>query len=519
MPKQGRAREHVPTEVAGDEKFAMARFAVFLISRKWFTDLEPAPAFPFLPLLLLGVYISDNQSDPMSKKEAGAFMGAGHVQTARGYIALAQTLGLVEIKQSTEDKRKELLVGTDALRTLVNKELVDLLEQMQHVFGVNRVPVQGVLVEKEISLEQRPQPSSSRRPDAVRVGASMVSAVKARRQLKILAHNENVALVGWPAVEKSGSLVSSTTPTGRWSRLTIFRKLIGIRSKEFIQAIEHALNCVDQEKYADAIFYFDNAIQLEPDDPEGYHGRGITYLMMDKEDQAIINFTKAIELDPKHFMAYCNRGLAYTAKDEYGQAIKNFEKAIELEPEDPDGYAGRGYVYSEQNKHECAITDLTKAIELDPERLAFHYYARGRVYSKNDEYDRAINDFTKAIELDSEDPDAYYERGIVFSMQNNHECAIADHSKAIELAPEEALFWDCRAETHLQAGHYAMALIDSRKAVKLAPNTGEVLVQRGRILEALGRREEAIADFRRALAIDVDLLSAKEALERLGVAY
>jgi tetratricopeptide (TPR) repeat protein len=39
---------------------------------------------------------------------------------------------------------------------------------------------------------------------------------------------------------------------------------------------------------------------------------------------------------------------------------------------------------------------------------------------------------------------------------------------------------------------------------------------RGHIFEALGRREEAIADFRRALAKAPDLQGSKDALKRLG---
>jgi regulator of sirC expression with transglutaminase-like and TPR domain len=38
----------------------------------------------------------------------------------------------------------------------------------------------------------------------------------------------------------------------------------------------------------------------------------------------------------------------------------------------------------------------------------------------------------------------------------------------------------------------------------------------GHIFEALGRREEAIADFRRALAKAPDLQGSKDALKRLG---
>ena len=52
----------------------------------------------------------------------------------------------------------------------------------------------------------------------------------------------------------------------------------------------------------------------------------------------------------------------------------------------------------------------------------------------------------------------------------------------------------------------------------MEPNDSSALDTRGHIFEALGRREEAIADFRRALAIDPGMQESKDALKRLGAA-
>jgi hypothetical protein len=48
------------------------------------------------------------------------------------------------------------------------------------------------------------------------------------------------------------------------------------------------------------------------------------------------------------------------------------------------------------------------------------------------------------------------------------------------------------------------------------PNDLRSLDARGSIFEASGRREEAIADFRRAQAKDETLQNSKDALKRLG---
>ena len=53
----------------------------------------------------------------------------------------------------------------------------------------------------------------------------------------------------------------------------------------------------------------------------------------------------------------------------------------------------------------------------------------------------------------------------------------------------------------------------------MRPDHANALDTRGHIFEALGRRDEAIADFRRVLALEPDNPNAQEArkaLERLG---
>ena len=67
-------------------------------------------------------------------------------------------------------------------------------------------------------------------------------------------------------------------------------------------------------------------------------------------------------------------------------------------------------------------------------------------------------------------------------------------------------------------GRAAQGLPDAEKALELRPGTAEILDARGSIFEALGHKEEAIADFRRALSKDARMQSSRDGLNRLGAA-
>ena len=66
-------------------------------------------------------------------------------------------------------------------------------------------------------------------------------------------------------------------------------------------------------------------------------------------------------------------------------------------------------------------------------------------------------------------------------------------------------------------GH-AFGLPDAEKAVSLQPKQAAFLETRAEIYEKLGRRADAIADYRAALAVDTSLKLADDGLKRLDIA-
>jgi tetratricopeptide (TPR) repeat protein len=62
-----------------------------------------------------------------------------------------------------------------------------------------------------------------------------------------------------------------------------------------------------------------------------------------------------------------------------------------------------------------------------------------------------------------------------------------------------------------------LALRDAEHAVSLDPFREEFLDTRARVYEALGRTQEAIADYRRVLSANPSMKSAVDSLRRLGV--
>jgi tetratricopeptide (TPR) repeat protein len=138
-----------------------------------------------------------------------------------------------------------------------------------------------------------------------------------------------------------------------------------------------------------------------------------------------------------------------------------------------------------------ALKGCTRYIEenqVNGKDLATAHFSRGYAYMHKGDMGSAIADLSRAIELDPQNASTYYGRGFLYFNKGEHERAIEDFTKAIELLPNA----------------------DARRV-------STIYQMRGLAYEKTHNADLAIADFRRALAINPDQRGSKGALRRLGV--
>jgi tetratricopeptide (TPR) repeat protein len=150
---------------------------------------------------------------------------------------------------------------------------------------------------------------------------------------------------------------------------------------------------------------------------------------------------------------------------------------------------------------EGALADYDRVLELSP--LAGRAYTnRGRVRSELGDSDGAVADFTRAIELDPTDAIARCNRGICAWNMKRSGDALADFSEAIRLRPDYWNAYSNRGIAYLRAGRLPEAITDFTVVIECAPGIDCLsFLNRGRARCLLGEREEARADFGRALAV------------------
>ena len=254
------------------------------------------------------------------------------------------------------------------------------------------------------------------------------------------------------------------------------------------------------DDYHGAIADYDRAIELDPENAEGYYNRGIAKSGLDDYHGAIADYDRAIELNPNYAEAYFLRGFAKHKLGDYRGAKADYDRAIELKPEDADAYSNRGIAKRKLNDYAGAVADYSRAIELDPDEADAHFL-RGIAKGKLGDHDGAIADYSRAIELDPDDANAYYNRGIAKRKLDDYYGAIADYSRAIELKPDYADTYTNRGLAKSKLGDLRGAIADFDQAIELKPEDADAYYNRGLAKGGLGDYHGAIADFDRAIEL------------------
>ena len=237
----------------------------------------------------------------------------------------------------------------------------------------------------------------------------------------------------------------------------------------YAQKIEESWQAHNNKNFEKALKLFEEAINLNPNDYQGYFGRGTAYDSLKNYRQAISDFTQAIKLNPNFSMTYNNRGNAYYYLQNYTQAILDYNQVIKLKPNDAEAYINRGNTYKDLQNYDQAISDYNQAIKLNP-NLADAYNGRGAAYFNLKNYSKAIEDYNQAIKLNSNFAMSYFNRGLAYYYLKNYRQAIENFNKAVELNSDYAKAYAGRAYCYQELGNNSQAEKDLAKARQLGFN-------------------------------------------------
>ena len=243
----------------------------------------------------------------------------------------------------------------------MNDEIFDLIEKKgpEAVIGM-QIEVSGVQHEV-ISIEG--------------IGDEMI--VYNLRNLQTMKENHVLkiprARPGSPEYEKlmrsyelAMEKMSEFIPPTQFVRAPLTKKR-SVPHKESRRMVEGAIKELQSGRVKQANEILDRALELSPDDVYALHNKGVVLCAEEKYDEALFYFEKVLEKDPNDTDALTNRGLVlFHQKKDLEGAFESFHAVLEADPKYVEGWIGMGLVLGNIGRLEEAAKCFEKAIDIDP---------------------------------------------------------------------------------------------------------------------------------------------------------
>ena len=209
-----------------------------------------------------------------------------------------------------------------------------------------------------------------------------------------------------------------------------------------------------------------------------------------------------IRKEPKSGIGYANVGLAYQKQDRYAEAIPYHLKAMELSGLTALTVNSLALAYRGAGQYDKAIEMFKKGISLCPGKCTDLYNNLGAVLDHIGRDDEAIGNYLHVIKTDPQFPNAYFNLGLIYARKGEFE-KTKEQVRVLESLRQfkyAAMIINAAGSAYFEKKQYEKALEAFQKAIKIDPEGApEYYNNLGSVLSALGRLDESIPNFLRAI--------------------
>lgn len=259
----------------------------------------------------------------------------------------------------------------------------------------------------------------------------------------------------------------------------------------------------------------DNAMKVTPRWPFLYNYIGANYFDQHKYAEAQQAYLDAIDINPKYYDAYSNIGDAYRDQGKLADAEQAYLKAIEYGAPYADTYYNLGVTYINQNRLSEAEQPLIQALEISPAHTKARYNL-GWTYDREGKDALAEQAYTETLQHDPTYPEARINLGVLLTRLGRYAEALEQLHIAQRYAPDHSVLRYALGDVNMRTQHYDEAIAAFSELAVRNLHQNLVHTSLGICYESIGKKEEAKAQFQKAIEVAPDDPYTKTAREHLA---
>jgi tetratricopeptide (TPR) repeat protein len=257
----------------------------------------------------------------------------------------------------------------------------------------------------------------------------------------------------------------------------------------------------------EALGIYDRALEISPDSPECWYGRGMILLVIGRADDAIESFNRVLTIKPDFTQVHLLRAKLLSDTGRREAALEAIDKLLAIAPGVAEAWLGRSNILFEAGRYGEALSAAEKALASRP-NLAEAWHGLGNALNELKRHGEALSAYDKALAVNSKFAGAWYGRGNVLSDLKRYHEALGAYEKALALDPNFADGWIGRGNVLNILEDFDSALTAYARALSLQSNLAEAWLGRGNVFLELKRPDEALGCYDRAIALKPDFATA-----------
>lgn len=280
-----------------------------------------------------------------------------------------------------------------------------------------------------------------------------------------------------------------------------------------------------------AVTAFSRVLQRNPQNPFNLGHRSTCYNKLGRDAEALADSELAVKAYPRWMDLRVMRANIFLREGRRGAVADEADMLVRENPKSNFAFVAAGRIYGRLNRRDEALKAFDIAIAIKPE--AYVYTNRALVRPRFDRAGR-MADYDQALKLDPADSDAIQGKAELLALGGDFKQAVEFYDRAVKGDPESSRLKFSRASALYRSGQtndaekafatfeasaksaeelnslcwakatngilLESALSDCRRAVKLAPDRYAVLDSLGFTLLRLGKLDESIDAYTKAIS-------------------
>lgn len=210
-------------------------------------------------------------------------------------------------------------------------------------------------------------------------------------------------------------------------------------NEDFQEYMIQANALMGQEKYEDAIKYFEKAEQIDNMNIDVYLSKGVAYANLESYEPAKLEFEKVLKISKNNGIALFHLGNIEILSGNRARGIELFNNAIANGFDDAQVYFSLGLMHEEADSDELAIRNYSKAILKDSNRADIRI-RKVRLLIKNNLLPEALQTIDELILSNPDVFEGYHLKFLVLVSQEKYDDAENVINDAMKLFPKDAAF-------------------------------------------------------------------------------